>query len=118
MVSGLIAVGLRLAELTVFFELVLQVALLWLTWMTWRRTVGLGKTGCLQYRDHWYLVSHQQAAQIRHIRPGWVSPHLLTAELQCDSGSVSLVVPGDATSKAAHWALRRLVLAGAVDKVT
>jgi hypothetical protein len=91
----------------------LQLAISVLMWRLWRQTAGFGMQLVLEFERGWVFQSRDGARQaLTSIRPGLVTPALITAELHGERGRVPVVVLADAVSEEAHWQLRRLVLSG------
>jgi len=91
----------------------LQSLMLILAYQTWKTTVGLARPLRLFYRGHWFLEPEGLKPQVLlSVKPGLVSPRLVTAELRAAGGLYRIVVPSDGLPPAEHWQLRRLLLQG------
>ena len=103
------------AEFSAALQLPMQALLAGFTWSACRATAGLGGGPVTLSRERggWYMTTAGQPRQrIQGIRAGLVRPWLLSAQLQCEHGRVSLLAFDDAMGADAHWALRSLALRG------
>jgi len=115
LVYGMLVLLLLQADFAPALLLLAQSLLAWAVWSGYRSTVGLGRGAVTISRvsGDWHITGAGRPGQrIAQVRAGFVRPWLLSAQLRCEHGSVSLLAFDDATDADSHWVLRSLALKG------
>lgn len=112
-VFGLVSLLIALAGFHPLAWCGLQLAFATSMYRFWRNTAGIGAGLILGYERGWYVQRPRKEAQaLLSVDAGWVTPGLATAQLQAETGRLSILVPSDALESSEHWQLRRLLING------